>query len=219
MFKSKVAVTAWAFAAVLLLAGAAFAGIIDPCQSSVSPTTASGCLNVCPAGDGTRLDGLPSPVVLTVTVLDNSGQPIEGILWSDLWLIDCDPLNDLCLNGGSASSNADDNTDANGQTTISGTMSVGGYAQGISVVVQGFVIQDPANNCEPVCISGITVVSADVDKTGDVSAADNAFLGLHFPPNPYDAAVDYNCDGSVSPSDQAFLALHFGHVGQACVTP
>lgn len=220
MFKSKSVVVGLAFGAVLLLAGAAFAGVVDPCSSSVAPSTASGCLNSCSAGDGTRLDGMATPVIITVTVKNSSGQPIPDILWSDFWLIGCDPdpANYLCLAGGSGSSNADDNTDSNGQTTISGTMAVGGYSDGISVVCQGFVLEDDGAGCTPYCL-GITVVSADVDRNGEVGPSDVGFLAAHYPTpsKPYDARVDYNCDGAASPGDVGFLANHYAHLGQDCL--
>jgi len=82
MFKGKVAILSVVSAAVLLVAGVAFGGIIDPCQSTAS--SAGGCIVICPAGDGDQLSA--KGAMISITVNDNTGTGIEGIPASDFWL-------------------------------------------------------------------------------------------------------------------------------------
>ena len=91
-------------------------GIPDPCYSSVS--SGSGTALACPSGDGETLGD--KGLQISVNVRDGVGTPVSGIPAFDFWVIGCD--NNLLLCGGAASSSADHATDANGQTTISGTI-------------------------------------------------------------------------------------------------
>ena len=123
MFKRKLAVLCLAAASLLVVYGIASAGIIDPCASSCSivatggatpPGTAPGPagfwpLFVCPQGDTDfyvdQVGGTASNVgyYLLVTMIDNTANPIPDLPPSDFWVIDCDPINDVALCGGSAS--------------------------------------------------------------------------------------------------------------------
>jgi hypothetical protein len=187
---------------------------VDLCGSSA--TTNGGCFRICPAGDWIGLVDIGAEISVTVI---NNGFPVPGISRCDFWLIDCDPLNDLTLCGGSLSSNADFNTDAAGQTTISGPTAGGGCADGLSVVVQGIIIPDPTNCLVPLCLP-IVVRSADIDGDLLVNLVDLSIFAGSFPPQPYDLCCDFNCDGVVNLVDLGFFANHFMNPQMhVCVVP
>jgi hypothetical protein len=202
-------------ASLLVVAGVASAGIIDPCNSPVvynGPGVA--CLFVCPQGDtdSFTLQG----ITFGFTVKDLGGNPIPDIPGTDFYLIDCDPVNDLTLCAGSASSAADSATNSNGQTTMTnGTMSAGGCADGLSVVVQGFVLEDAGNNCDPYCYN-IQVRSPDINADLVVNLQDLAIFASCFPPQPYDTCCDFDCNATVNLQDLARFAFHFGPPGHEC---
>ena len=188
MFKHKVAVLS-IVSAVLLLAAAAFGGIVDPCESTISSSAGPNtCVLVCPAGDGDQLQD--KGATISITVNDDTATGIEGILATDFYVIDCDPVNDMVLCGGSASSNANAATDANGDTQMTGDIAAGGCATGLAVVVQGFVI-----GCPTICMSNIEIKSPDINGDLLVSILDFSLFGAQYPPNPFtDPCVDYICD-------------------------
>ena len=206
MFKHKVAVLS-IVSAVLLLAAAAFGGIVDPCESTA--TTAAGpntCVLICPAGDGDQL--IDKGAAIDVTVNDDTGTGIEGILATDFYLVDCDPSRAMVLCGGSASSNANAATDANGDTQMTGDIAAGGCAQGLSVVVQGFTI-----GCPAICMTNIWVKSPDTNGDLLVNIQDFSTFGAQYPPQPFtDTCVDYNCDGIVNLQDFSLFGLHYFHL-------
>ncbi len=204
MFKGKVAILSVVSAAVLLVAGVAFGGIIDPCQSTAS--SAGGCIVICPAGDGDQLSA--KGAMISITVNDNTGTGIEGIPASDFWLVDCDPIRVMVLCGGSGSSNADAATDASGNTTMSGDIAAGGCAIGVSVIVQGFAIGCPAT-----CLTAIEVKSPDMNGDLVVNLPDLALFGAQYPPNPFtNTCADFNCDNLINLQDFSVFGLHYNHV-------
>jgi hypothetical protein len=169
-----------------------------PCYSSVS--SGSGTVLACPAGDGETL--AEKGLQISVNVRDGAGAPVPGIPASDFWLIGCD--DNLILCGGAASTNADHATDANGQTTISGTIAAGG-SDFLMVVVQGIVI-----GCPPTCL-GIEVKSPDQNLDLAVDLADAAIFATGYPPQPYRPESDLDGDGSVGLIDYALFYDHFYH--------
>lgn len=195
-------------AALMLVAGVAFGGIIDPCLSTA--TSASGCVLVCPAGDGDQISAKVAGGIL-ITIVDGSTVPIEAIPATDFWVVDCDPVDDMVLCGGSASSNATAATDANGETTIEGDIAAGGCADGLSVVVQGFVIEEGTPpNCTPVCLD-IDIRSPDMNGDLAVNLLDFALFGGAYPPNAYSKCADFNCDTVVNLQDFSAFGLHYNH--------
>ena len=174
--------------------------LIDPCFSSAS--SASGTVLACPAGDGETL--AEKGLQISVTCRDGADVPIVDIPASDFWLIGCN--NGLVLCGGSGSSNADHTTDANGHTTISGTIAAAGSDQ-VMVVVQGMVI-----GCPPTCLP-IDVKSPD--QTGDlvVDVSDMALFATGYPPQPYRPESDLDGNGTVDIVDLALFYNHFYQPG------
>jgi hypothetical protein len=181
-------------------------GIVEPCSSSA--TSAGGCYLVSPQGDGDRLDA--SGATISVVVRDNAGAPIPGIPAADFWLIGCnDPGLVLC--GGSGAINADSATNALGQTTISGQLAAGGCdSVGVLVVVQGVIIEDVLDNCNPNCLP-IIAVSPDINGDLVVDLVDLSEFAKSYtsPPKQYLFCKDYNCDGYIDLVDFSLFSQHY----------
>ena len=200
--------------ALLAVAGVASAGIIDPCDSPVVYSgPAIACYFACPQGDTDTFS--QQGFTLAFTINDVGGQPIPDIPGSDFWLIDCDPSGNLALCAGSASSAADSATNSAGQTTMSnGTLNAGGCADGLSPVVQGFVLEQ-APSCDPYCLN-IWVRTPDLDGNLVINLVDLGNFSACFPPQPYDKCCDFDCNATVNLQDLARFAFHFGPPGHKC---
>jgi hypothetical protein len=186
------------------------AQIVDFCESTA--TSNGGCLLVCPEGDGDHLSGIDATIHVTVIYMDN---PIPNIPAADFWLIACDPADELVLCGGFASCSADGPTDAQGKTTISGPITAGGCAEGLAVVVQGIVLNDPVS-CNSVICLPIKTRSPDLDNNLAVELPDLTLFAQAFYPLPYQTCADFNCDGVVGLVDLALFAVHFKVPGHGC---
>jgi hypothetical protein len=203
-------------ASLLLVAGIASAGIIDPCTTGnvVYNGTEPICYFACPQGDtdSFNLQGLG----WSFTILDLVGAPVADIPGTDFWLVDCDAALDLALCAGSASSAADSATNDLGKTTMgNGSLSAGGCANGLSPVVQGFVLEDPLAGCAAYCYN-ILVRSPDINGDGEVQLIDLSIFASHFPPKPYDTCSDMDCNATINIQDLARFAFHFGPPGHKC---
>jgi hypothetical protein len=202
-------------ASLLLVAGIASAGIIDPCGppvifNGVQPA----CYFACPAGDTEAfyLQGF----WFSFTINDLAAAPVADIPGTDFWLVDCDPINDLALCAGSASSAADSATNALGKTTMSnGSLSAGGWADGLSPVVQGYVLEDPGAGCTAYCFD-VAVRSPDISGDGEVGLVDLSIFASAFPPQPFQTRADMDCSGIINIQDLARFAFHFGPPGHKC---
>ena len=149
-------------------------GIVDACKSDV--TGNAGVVLICPLGDGDPLNVVGSTI--TLTVRDNTNTGIAGIPATDMWLVGC--TDGLLLCGGSQGSNADNATNGSGVTTFSNEPISGGCDTGLYAVVQGVVIQNPAN-CTPKCLT-IAARSPDYKSSGA--------------PGPAPCAADLKCPDS-----------------------
>lgn len=230
MCKGKLAVFGLVAAALLVLNGIAFAGIIDPCKSycevlNAGPSGGTCCLLVCPQGDTDPFcDQGPGPGpgtgwYIRICVFEADGTPIPNIPPADFWLIDCDPLGDITLCAGSASVAADSLTNENGYTTMcNSVMAAGGCADGLATVVQGFVLLDTTTCTTPIC-KDIEVRSPDIDGSLCIDIVDLSLFAASFPPQAYDKCCDYNCDGIVDIVDLSLFAFHFGPPGHRCSPP
>jgi len=211
MLKGKFAVLSLAAAALLGLqiAGVetANSGNVSPCNSSA--TSPSGVIFACPQGDGDALNVLG--LTISVTVLDNvgAGLPIAGIPATDMWLISCNDLLNLC--NGSSAITASAATDVNGQTTFTGDIAAGGCDNGgVRVVVQGIVIGDGI--CGDPCVP-VKVRSADFNANGTATdAVDFAFFTGGYPVDPaVNDCRDFNNDAKVDVVDFAKYTAHYTH--------
>jgi len=189
--------------------------IIDPCETTVElhSTVVPVPLVACPQGDtGSFVEQGWS---ITITVRGCAGEPVPSIPASDIWLVD-GALNEVVLCGGYVSSNADAMTDAQGMTTMSvSTLSAGGCADGLSVVVQGFVPLDTVT-CTTYQILPIHVRSPDIDGSLTIDLVDLSIFSAHYPPGAYNGCSDFDINGTINVADLAEFAAHYGPPGHSC---
>jgi hypothetical protein len=202
MFKGKFVVLSLIAAALLcwqMMPADVNSGVVYP-DSCLATTPGPGpyCLMVCPQGDGPTLIAVGATI--SVTVRDNTGTPLVGILATDFWLEGASSGNALC--GGSGCIDAEAATDANGQTTIEDAWAAGGYDTGVKVVCQGVLLNQTLN---------ITAVSPDMDGDLAVGLLDFSAFALAYPPNPYDPKADFDCTGAVNLLDFSLFAQHYNH--------
>jgi hypothetical protein len=231
MYKNKLMALTLFGAAMLMVAGGAFAGIIEPCSTVASLTIIGGGSPpakkfVCPDFD-VVLNGHPITQLdqgsftnpgfrLSVTVKDGTGAGVPFVPGPDFWFIDCDPLNDIYLCQGSASAGADSATNANGETTIGNTVPrLGGCANGLLVVVQGFIIKDAGDNCNDQCFdiwirtpdlfpaAGATVGNGIIDFDDYIEFSNG------YPPLPPAKCQDLDLDGDVDFDDFVEFGNHY----------
>jgi len=212
MLKGKFAVLSLAVAALLCLqiAGVdtANSGNVDPCKSSAS--SPAGVVFACPAGDGDALNVIG--LTITVNVRDGVGalgNPIAGVPATDMWLISCNDLLNLC--NGSSAITASAATDVNGNSTFTGDIAAGGCDNGgVRVVVQGIVID--AGVCGVGCVP-VKVRSADFNANG--VPTDAVDFGAFTSGYPVDPAVndcrDFNNDNKVDVVDFAKYTGHYNN--------
>jgi hypothetical protein len=210
MFKGKFAVLSLAAAALLCLQVAgvdtANSGNVDPCESSAS--SPAGVVFACPYGDGDALNVLG--LTISVTVKDNVAAPVPGVPATDMWLISCNDLLNLC--NGSSAITAAAATDVNGQTTFTGDIAAGGCDNGgVRVVVQGIVIG--AGICADACVP-VAVRSADFNANGiPTDAQDFGYFTFQYPVNPtvtdQDRCRDFDNNGVVDVVDFAKYTGHY----------
>jgi hypothetical protein len=208
MLKGKFAVLSLAAAALLSLqiAGVdtANSGNVSPCNSSA--TSPAGVIFACPMGDGDALNVLG--LTITVTVLDNvgGGSPIPGIPATDMWLISCNDLLNLC--NGSSAITASAATDVNGQSTFTGDIAAGGCDNGgVRVVVQGIVIG--AGICADPCVP-VKVRSSDLNASGVPDITDFSTFASGYPVDPaVNDCRDFNNDSKVDVVDFAKFSQHY----------
>jgi len=211
-------------ASLLLVAGYAAAGIINPCNSpvvyvDVPPAgPANECYFACPQGDTKSLKD--EGFYFSFTMNDLGGLPIPSIPATDFWMIDCDPAADMLLCAGSASAAADSSTNSAGKTTMSlTTLAVGNQTtlcvDGIKPVVQGYVLQRNLPPCTDYCFNGtgglnqVRVRSADlVGSNLQVNIADFTRFKQAYPPNAYNKCSDFDCSGAVNIGDFARFTPH-----------
>jgi len=112
---------------------------------------------------------------------------------------------------GSLSSNALFDTDAIGSTRFNGPISAGGCADGLSVVVQGIIIADPATGCSSDLCLPYTMRSPDIDGDLVVNIVDISIFASAWPPGPYATCSDFDGDGVIGLVDLSIVAQHFGH--------
>jgi hypothetical protein len=245
MFKGKMAVLALV-AALLVVSSTAFAGIIDPCNSSAT-VILSGAPSLpvtfaaCPQGDGGTM--IAQGWYVSLTIQDGLGNGIPNIPPSDFWMDDCDPAQTLIvLCGGSASSGADSLTNALGQTTMSNTnlsastltgpvgcitatppcspepLGSARCSDGVILIVQGEILEDPGTSCTTALCYPINVRSFDLTGDGEVSGADLSTFAIGYPggAGTPNPCIDYDASGTANLPDLTTFALHFGPPGHTC---
>lgn len=209
---------------VVSLSGGA-AAQVDPCASGVALAGPGPfCFPACPRGDS--LTPLNFGWFIRIVLVDAGGSVIPGILPSDIWLEDCDPVNTPiipCL-GGQGASSADSATGANGQTTMSlrpfAASGCGGAGSAIDpgdavrVFVQGTALQNPAAGCTDLCLP-VEVRSLDLVSNGILDLPDLSLFAQAFRGTIPGECSDFTCDGVVGLSDFAIFAIHY-QAAHAC---
>jgi hypothetical protein len=180
---------------MLLMAGAASAGIPDEVQSTAS--SAGGTVMITPSGAGGTLAAAGATV--TVTLLDASMLPVPNYPFQDIWLDDTGDFSIALCQGGST---ADANTNASGVTTIGGVISGGGFTQTTQVWVAG----------TPLSGAALTVALNSPDINGDlaVDIVDFGTFGTDFGTTLFRS--DFVFDGSVDIADFGTFGVSFGQV-------
>jgi hypothetical protein len=119
---------------ILGLSGLAMAGIPDAGNSTVAG--GGGTLMIAPNGNGETIAS--HSTTIDVHIADGNGLAIANFPAQDIWFDDAGTGDiNLCQGG----STADADTDANGDTEISGTLTGGGWTKdGMSVFVSGVAI-------------------------------------------------------------------------------
>jgi len=176
-----------------------------PCNSTI--TAQPGVICACPEGDGTSLAS--AGLTITLIARDAANLPCR-IPATDMWLIGCsDDLLALC--GGPVATAASQATDADGRTTFTGALAVGGCDPGgVQVVAMGLIL---GGGCGVPCIP-IKVKSVDIDRNLVVDLVDFASFGAGYtsPPKTYNECIDYTAPfGSVTLPDFAKFGTHAGH--------
>lgn len=219
MFKGKLVVLSLMAAALLCWqvmpahVNTASSGIVDACSSSAS--TLGGCWVVCPAGDGAALNAL-SPAAgdatINVTVKDGTGAAVPGIPAADFWLVGAN--DNLVLCGGAGSINATAATDVNGQTTMTGVLAAGGCDDGVLVVVQGTILADVNNSCNPLELA-INVRSPDGNGDLFITGLDFNQFGNSWTllGGTYDPCMDFDCNASINSIDFSVFGNHYDASG------
>lgn len=180
---------------LLGLASLASAGIPDDTNSTA--TSGTGTVLVVPDGTGDTLGN--KGLTISVNVRDVNDDPIAGYPFQDIWWDD--PGNgDISLcQGGSV---ADFNTNATGDTSISGAAAAGGYTQGgLQVYLAGTPLTGPT--------LGIDVNSPDINGDLVVNLSDISLFAADLT-GAYNFKSDFVPDGVINLSDIGKLGVARG---------
>jgi hypothetical protein len=191
--------TSWFDDVLVYRPGTAFP--VDPTHSTATGGMATTILT-CPARDGPSLAS--GGATIQVRVRDVAGNLVTGFPSADIW---------LSIEAGDAVAfcpprfTADHDTDASGQTTISGTPAAGGCSQaGLRVMLAG----QPITGSPPLPIS---VNSPDMTgdlrvNLGDIGPFSAALNGA------YIFCADFYRDNVINLVDVSIMSQHLGHVCQ-----
>ena len=211
MFKGKVLL----FSLLLVFATSLYAGDVDECES-LAGTSCFLRVACCPAGDFNLIrNGCGGDTdYIWVEVKDASGTGIADIPRTDFWIQACEaPLICLCP----SAFVADSLTNADGRTTFSGVMAIGGCSLtgGLYISCQGKTFRDVATCQVPICID-MQIVSPDINGDCAVNSSDLSFFGQSYnraAGDPlYNDCCDYTDDDVCNLSDFSFFGEHYLHV-------
>lgn len=188
-----------ATAAIGVLACAGFASAGIPAVANCTATSAGGTLYICPAGDAESLGSVGAGVAITVR--DANSVPIANFPFQDIWLrsATAGQIN-LCQGG----LTADANTNAAGQTNMTGVPSGGGCTQGpMQVVLSGVALPVSQNLNIRMNSPDITGdLNTNLADVGPFSAALNG---------AYSFCADYFDNGVINLADVGIFSTHLGH--------
>jgi hypothetical protein len=148
-----------------------------------------------------------------IVAISSFGYPVSGIIPTDIYMIGCDPSDDIFICQDAIIADSTTNTD--GRTTISAKpLRIGGCGEGLAVVVEGQVILE---NCSTWKCAPISIRSADIDASGEVNLVDFSLFATIFTGSVYDRCCDFNFDGVVSLPDFSLFAFHYGSYEHRCI--
>jgi len=188
-----------ATAAVGVLAFAGFASAGIPAVANCTASSAGGTLYICPSGDAESLGSVGAGV--NITVRDVNSVPIANFPFQDIWLKSsvAGQIN-LCQGG----LTADANTDAAGQTTMTGVPSGGGCTQGpMQVVLSGVAL--PASQNLNIRMNSPDITGDLSTNLADVGPFSSALNGA------YNFCADYFDNGAINLADVGIFSSHLGH--------
>ena len=183
------------------LGTAVVASAMIPDLPGSNATCEPGALYATPAGTGPTLESIGSTVTVEVLGLDD--QPVAGYPFQDVWL---DDDGDGSLNVCVAGALADANTDAEGITTISGSLAAGGWTlDGLRVYLGGTPVTGD--------VLPIDVNSPDIDGDRTVNVTDVGLFATDYSSGTYSYRSDFDQSGTLDLVDVGIFA---GHVGDTC---
>jgi hypothetical protein len=107
-------------------------------------------------------------------------------------------------------------TNSLGYTTLSNAaFAVGGCTVGISVVVQGGILDDPGTACSTKRCLPVHVKSIDLAPDLLINIGDLAIFATGYP-SVFNDCRDYDNSNTSNLSDLAIFATHFGPPGHDC---
>lgn len=185
------------------------------CNTYGTLDSAGGTLLMCPAGDGPTLGDIGAEI--SIHVHNRDGVPLAGVPAEYIWAIG--GTDNIVLCGGYASSNADEDTDENGNTTMSGPIAAGGHDDQIIMVIESSILAaegyEGGTYCSPIVYADVALRSPDMN--GDLSvdnldftAFANAYESSEGDPE-YDPAADLNNDGRINNVDFSLFGNHWQH--------
>ena len=182
---------------LLGLTGVAAAGIPDEVATTAS-TDAPGTVMITPMGQGGSI--ADAGATINVVVRDVGGFPIPNYPFQDIWVGHPGDNSIVLCQGGST---ADNNTNALGETTISGIVSGGGFSSTTKVYVNGSVLAGPALT--------LSMNSPDITADLDVNLFDFNIFGADYGGTEFrsDYAAPY---GTVNLADFAAFGQSYGEV-------
>ena len=182
------------------------ADVPDPPQVEVSFATEGPLSLFCsPAGGGHPFTQAFDPMgnqvdgTLSIILYDNGGVPVPNYPNEDLWLMDFDEDLAICNSG----TICDENTDPDGRTYWSNSLSVGGHAEPvgdnrITINVNGWGLDNPD-------LAEFRINSSDINGDLSVNLLDlTMFSYLYFGPYGYEG--DFHWDGVINLADLAAMA-------------
>lgn len=193
--------TGSALIAIALWVLVAFPAAADiPClpEEYSDASGAGGTILVSPDGTGETLAEIGS--VITVHVRGCGGAPVENFPRQDVWLGSSFTDAFLTCQPGTI---ADQDTDADGMTTISGSLAGGGNTQGpLMVYIAGSgLYMDPID---------LEIVSPDINGDLVVNLVDVGTFAGDYGSGSYQSRSDFNHDGTLNLADIGIFATYLG---------
>lgn len=185
---------------VLSLASVSWAGVPDLDLSTAVTASPGASLFSLPNGQGAPFTaalgagGVAVDATITLTLVDNLGEPIFGYPFDDMWLETSGGSLVYCSRGTAA----DASTDSDGIATWTNPVEAGNSTAGevVMVMIAGSPLSDTIE---------MTFNSADMNGDLVVNLLDfSAFGGIFFS-GSYDYAADFNFDGIVNLLDLNFI--------------